>query len=93
MYDATDPFCVVPPMSPVQPRYADGLPPVVHIAIGVVMASFGVTEENALARILIRAMQTESSVEEIARLLVTLADRREADRVEALMDANRPPYS
>lgn len=80
-------------MSPGQPRYADELPPVVHIAIGVVMASFGVTEEDALARILIRAMQLESSVEEIALLLVTHADRVEADRVVELMDANRPPYN
>lgn len=80
-------------MSQGQPRYADELPPVVHIAIGVVMASFGVTVENALARILIRAMQRECSVEEIARLLATHADRVEADRVEELMDANRPPYN
>ena len=80
-------------MSPGQPRYADELPPVVNIAIGVVMASLGVTEENALARILIRAMQRESSVEEIALLLVTHADRVEADRVVELMDANRPPYN
>jgi hypothetical protein len=62
------------------------LPPVVHIAIGIVRASYGITADNALARLLIRAMRAESSVEGIALFLVT-----HPDRVEQLMGAKRPP--
>ena len=46
-----------------QPRYADELSPVVHIAIDVVRATFGISTENALARLLIVAMRRESLVE------------------------------
>jgi hypothetical protein len=74
-------------MSPVQPGHADGLPPVVHIAIGVVRASFGISADNALARLVIRAMEGESSVEGLALFLVT-----HPDRVEEVMGAKRRPH-
>jgi hypothetical protein len=74
-------------MSPGQPGYADELPPVVHIAIGVVRASYGITADNALARLLIRAMRGESSVVGLALFLVS-----HPDRVEEVMGAKRPPH-
>ena len=57
----------------------------VHIAIGVVRATFGISTQDALARLLIAAMRRESSVEGIALLVLT-----DADRVEELMGAKRP---
>ena len=59
----------------------------VHIAIGVVRASYGITADHALARLLIRAMEGESSVEGLALYLVS-----HPDRVEDLMGAKRPPH-
>ena len=77
---------MVPPVPPGQQMYVEELSPVVHIAIGIVRASFGISTENALARIVIAAVRRESSVEGIALHLLT-----DPDSVEELMGAKPRP--